>query len=366
MKASAIYIAILLLLSLVLLSLPFVHVPITSSARGIIRASDENTAIISLASGAVVASKLLRNNQAVQKGDTLLVITSAGIRSKKSSQNLLVNEQQAQVADLNNLLIGRHEQLRTAQYKQELFALQGQMATYETQLQHAKRDLERNSQLFERRVISHAEYDKSKYAYEELQQQLKLIKEQQMAIWQGKKKELEQRLLAMQGDLMELDIAQENYIIRASASGRLTNFKGVPVGTNLLQGQHIADISPDENLLAECMLSPKDIGFIRLHQAVKLQMDTYNYNQWGMLDAEVIDIDYNVVVNEQTGASYFKVRCKLKENYLSLNNNYKVQIAKGSSFTARFYLLERTLWQLIFDRADDWFNPALINPETHK
>jgi len=49
----------------------------------------------------------------------------------------------------------------------------------------------------------------------------------------------------------------------------------------------------------------------------------------------------------------------LKQTYLTLNNGYKAEIGKGSSFSARFHLLERSLWQLIFDRADDWFNPAL-------
>lgn len=365
MKASAIYIAILLFLLAVLVALPFVHVPISSSARGVVRAADENTSIISMITGTVLKSTLQRNNQAVVKGDTLLLIKAAGIMNKQSNQHRLFNEQQAEVSDLNHLLSARYDQVRTAQYKQELFTLQGKLAEVESQLQLAARELDRNSQLFERRVISQSEFDKSKYAHEQLKQQLKVVSEQQLVLWQSKKKELEQRLLTMQGDLEGLSIEQDNYIIRAPVTGRLTNFKGIAEGTNLVQGQHIADVSPEDNLIAECLVAPKDIGFIRMNQDVKLQVDTYNYNQWGMLDATVIDIDHNVLVNEQTGASYFKVRCKLKQDYLSLSNGFKMQVVKGSSFTARFYLLDRTLWQLIFDRADDWFNPALINQETN-
>ena len=42
-------------------------------------------------------------------------------------------------------------------------------------------------------------------------------------------------------------------------------------------------------------------------------------------------------------------------------NSYKGKIGKGMTLTARFYLLDRTLWQLLFDRVDDWFNPNLKN-----
>ena len=111
--------------------------------------------------------------------------------------------------------------------------------------------------------------------------------------------------------------------------------------------------------MAECMVSPKDIGFIKKNQKVKFQIDAYNYNQWGLLEGKVVDIDQNITVNQQTGEAYFKVRCVMDKNYLQLKNGYKGQIGKGMTLTARFYLLDRTLWQLLFDRVDDWFNPNL-------
>ena len=72
-----------------------------------------------------------------------------------------------------------------------------------------------------------------------------------------------------------------------------------------------------------------------------------------------MDIDQNITVNQQTGDAYFKARCIMDKNYLQLKNGYKGQIGKGMTLTARFYLLGRTLWQLLFDRVDDWFNPNL-------
>ena len=137
----------------------------------------------------------------------------------------------------------------------------------------------------------------------------------------------------------------------------MINFTGIQKGSFLTQGQVLGEISPEQNLTVECTVLPKDIGFIHKGQKVKFQIDTYNYNQWGLLTGEAVDIDQNITINSQTGEAYFKVRCIMDNNYLQLKNGYKGNIGKGMTLTGRFHLIDRTLWQLLFDRVDDWFNP---------
>ncbi len=71
------------------------------------------------------------------------------------------------------------------------------------------------------------------------------------------------------------------------------------------------------------------------------------------------DVDQNITVNQQTGESYFKVGGQMDKNYLQLKNGFGGNIGKGMTFTTRFHLIHRTLWQLLFDRVDDWFNRNL-------
>ena len=56
----------------------------------------------------------------------------------------------------------------------------------------------------------------------------------------------------------------------------------------------------------------------------------------------------------------FRVRCAVKENTLQLKNGYKGMLQKGLTYTARFYLTRRTLWQLLFDKLDNWLNPKTV------
>ena len=76
-------------------------------------------------------------------------------------------------------------------------------------------------------------------------------------------------------------------MIIAPITGTITQYKGVRLGNFLSQGQAVATISSEQNLIAECLVSPKDIGFIYPSQNVRFQIDTYNYNQWGLLNGSV-------------------------------------------------------------------------------
>jgi HlyD family secretion protein len=43
---------------------------------------------------------------------------------------------------------------------------------------------------------------------------------------------------------------------------------------------------------------------------------------------------------------------------LKLKNGYKREIGKGMTLNARFEITERTLYELLYDKMDDWLNPG--------
>ncbi|WP_164112805.1 MULTISPECIES: HlyD family secretion protein [Sphingobacterium] len=360
-KTIIIYQILLLGIALAVVALPLIKVPISVSARGTVRPNQENTKIISLVSGRIIKSALYTNNQLVHQGDTLLIITSETLHSKKDYQQQMRQDYESQLRDLKSLVNHTPQAVQTGLYQLEWSALQQRLSEIQTQITLAKKELDRNSTLYQDGVISLAEYEKTLYQHEQLQGQRNALREQQFATWQSKKRELEQQLISLSSDVATLDIEADNYIVKAPVTGRITNLQGFQSGNHLMQGQHLADISVEDALVAECLVPTSAIGYIQTGQAVKFQIDTYHYNQWGMLDGEVLDINNNLMTNEQTGESYFVVRCKLAQHHLSLKNGYRGQVGKGNTYTARFYLTDRTLWQLLFDKVDDWFNPNLKN-----
>nr|WP_271591098.1 HlyD family efflux transporter periplasmic adaptor subunit [Bradyrhizobium sp. CCBAU 65884] len=61
--------------------------------------------------------------------------------------------------------------------------------------------------------------------------------------------------------------------------------------------------------MAEIYVSPKDIGFVQMGQAVRLQVDVFNHNQWGGIDAKVLNVAQDFIVLDKR--LVFKVRCAL-------------------------------------------------------
>ena len=356
-----IYKIILFLTILIFISFYFIRLPISSSSRGIIRSQTENTKIVSVVGGRVIENNLKKNNQEIKQGEKLLVITAEQLDTQKSLQNSQSSDYSVQLQDLHKLTRGQYGGLQTGQYQRELSAMQEKIAQVQTQLSLAKKDYDRANLLYNQGVIPKSEYDKFYHTYQGLQSQVSGIREQQLAQWQAQKRDVERQIRALVAEVQRINQEQKNYIITAPISGRLVNFSGIQKGNFIIQGQNIGEISPEESLVAECLVSPKDIGFIKIGQNVKFQVDTYNYNQWGLVEGKVKEIDQNITVNQQSGDAYFRVLCTMDKNFLQLKNGYKGQIGKGMTLTARFHLTDRTLWQLLFDRVDDWFNPNLKN-----
>lgn len=75
-----------------------------------------------------------------------------------------------------------------------------------------------------------------------------------------------------------------------------------------------------------------------------------------MATGHIIDIGRDIEFIENT--SVFKVQCHINEKALTLKNGFEGKIKKGMTLNAQFKLAERTLFDLLYDKVDDWVNPS--------
>lgn len=87
----------------------------------------------------------------------------------------------------------------------------------------------------------------------------------------------------------------------------------------------------------------------------RFQIDAFNYNEWGIITGEIIEISNDIIVTD--GQPLFKIRCSLDKKSLRLKNGYVGKVKKGMTLSARFSITERSLFQLLYDNVDDWLNP---------
>lgn len=225
-------------------------------------------------------------------------------------------------------------------------------------LNQAKKEYQVSKALFEKGVESKFDFEQIESKYQSEQSLLSSFKQEQINTWQAEKTRIEYENRNLKSEVLQLNKRKTQYYITAPVSGNIVQYTGLKAGNFLSPSQTIALITSGDSLLVECYVTPNDIGYIHKGQKVKFQIDAYDYQQWGLLDGEVIDIISDVTQIENH--TFFKVRCSLNKDYLELSNGYKGIIKKGMSLTGRFFLTKRSLAQLLFDKIDDWMNPKII------
>jgi HlyD family secretion protein len=341
-----------------LLVLPFVKVAISLQSPAIIRPASEISTIRSPVSGRLQAS-FAHENQHVKKGEVLYVLESDVLTQREDYLTTRMTETREVVADIRALLTSQPSFVNTPLLQQGWASYRQKLAELTTRCNKAKADYDRNLTLHRERVIADAEFEVFQFEYTKAQHDRELFIQNQRSQWQGDLRTFEKEVLDLQNELSKLEHDKENLIIKAPIAGSLQNLAGVYPGSTVSQNHELAQLSPDTTLIVEVFVNPNDIGLLRTGMPVLFQVDAFHYNQWGLASGQVVEISNDVYINQEKPV--FKVTCGIHQQYLQLKNGYKGYLKKGMTLQARFSIAERTLWQLLYDKADDWLNP---NQET--
>ena len=357
-KSISIYLVLVLALILFLFLLPVIKIVISSQSRSIIRSKTDNVPVTAIVSGRI-SCLAIKNNAVVNKGDTLIKIAKESLLTEKQTQNTLSGDTQMLLKDMVNLLANRVSYLKTAIAKEESYQYQARKNELQSKIAQTQINFNRSKILFDKGIIASAEHEKQLYELRFAQQALQSFVSQQKSTWENQKRDLEERVKNIDGSISKIKVEENNYVVLAPISGTIESFSGLQVGSFLNASQPIATISAVDQLIVESMVSPNDIGLIYKNQKVKFQIDAFNYNQWGLLEGKVIDIDRNITI--QGDQAFFKVRCSLNSIEMKLLSGYKTKVSKGMTLTSRYIITTRSLFDLLFDKMDDWLNPKQIS-----
>jgi multidrug resistance efflux pump len=353
----SIYVVVVVAVVVMLGLLPVIKVDISSQSRGMVRSKTDNVPITSLVSGKITHI-YLKNNAFVKQNDTLFIVAKDVLDSEKQWQDTLSISVSLLLADVTNLLKNKPALLKTTTIKEDYYKFQAQKNELQSKVSLAQINYNRHKTLFDKGVIAKAEYEKFAYELRFASQALQSYINQQKATWENQRQQLEDRIKNHQGNISKLETEAKNYVVLAPSSGTIENFVGLQMGSFINASQPIATLSPEDNLIVENTVSPNDIGLLHVNQSVKFQLDAFNYNQWGLLEGKIIDIDKNITITENQ--AFFKVRCSVNNKNLQLKSGYKTSIAKGMTLTTRYIITRRSLYDLLFDKVDDWLNPKII------
>ncbi len=359
-RTQVVYSATILFIIAAFAVLPFIYTTVSVRGGGSLQSNIERTELLAPVAGKITLINLT-DNKKIKKGQLLLNIdptipqtqsvmvdkSSGALRALLNDALLLLKQ-----ADLSN---AGQPALQTGLYAASWQQYAEQIENAINTREQAYKIYKRYEVLFGKKVVTEAEYEQYKFNYDQALSDFKMVAKKYKTQWQTEANQYKKELRDLSSQKVQLNEQEKLYHLTARISGTVQNLSGLQLGSFISANQKIGEISPDSALLAICYVKPSDIGLIKTGQIVRFQVDAFNYNQWGLLAGTVTDISDDIILLNQN--PYFKVKCKLNKDYLELKNGYKGQVKKGMTFNAHFTIAKRNLYQLLYDKVDDWLNP---------
>jgi membrane fusion protein, peptide pheromone/bacteriocin exporter len=355
-----IYSTILVSLFISFLLLFIVKSDVTVHAGGAIKALTEKSDIKVPAEG-IIDSLFIKENDYVKEGQPLLKIRAATLEQKNTALLGQHKDLRDRIHDLELLVSGKATNLLSPLYIQQYGYYRQKISEASGRYNLAAKNFDRYAFLYKSDAVSQMEYDKAIFDKNTAATEVNLVRQQQQSLWQAELNSLNNQLKDLSAQLAINEENKSQYLVKAQVSGTIQDLKGVQPGSFVAAGEALAVISPDSGLIAETYVLPKDIGFIKAGNPVRMQVDAFNYNSWGTIDGVVEAVSGDVFVSGQQ--PFFKVRCRLSKTTLQLKNGYTGQVKKGMTVQASFKIARRTLFQLLYDQTHDWLNS---NSSTHE
>ncbi len=360
-KSQLIYSSVLAAIVVAIIAAIFIKVDVSVNVSGIVRPVIEKTDLRSL-TGATIAQVLAKEGQPVKEGQVLMYLQQDITNSKLDQASYELNKRQTYQHDLELLARGSGHLVRSGQYKQQYLSFQAAMTEQRSIVDRLKSDFIMYSKLYDDKIVARKEWLEKKYAYEQARAVYQSRIAEQNARWQQELEQVRREANQFHEGRNQLQKEKDLLVIRAPVSGTLQQFNGRYAGGSVQAGEVLGHISPDSGLVAECYVSPGDIGYIQTGMPVKFQVDAFNYNSWGILQGKVIAVDNDfIIVNDRP---VFKVKCSFNNTMLQLSNGVQGFLKKGMTMQCRFLLARRRLLPLLYERADSWLNPN-ASPHQH-
>jgi multidrug efflux pump subunit AcrA (membrane-fusion protein) len=103
----------------------------------------------------------------------------------------------------------------------------------------------------------------------------------------------------------------------APIDGIVKSLPSTRAGVVIQPGGVVAEIVPTgETLIVEAMVSPRDIGFVRVGQPTLVKVDSFDYSRFGAVDGSVKRVSPESDKMPQTGAPFYKVEIALSKEYV--------------------------------------------------
>lgn len=149
-------------------------------------------------------------------------------------------------------------------------------------------------------------------------------------------------------------IQKDKSKIIAETTGVIFMEKELNVGSYLSEGTKIGNIIPDNKLglYAEIYVENADIGQLKIGQKINFEVSAFDSSKYGNFTGNIIKISRDVIINEQTGKSYYIVEAKLDDSSRTDRFGNQANLMNGMAAQAKIITDEQSVLEYFLRKLD--------------
>lgn len=146
------------------------------------------------------------------------------------------------------------------------------------------------------------------------------------------------------------DIDEDNNLrLRAPMDGIVTKLLIEQTGINVVDKAPILILAPEHSRkILEVMILERDRAFLRVGMKVKVKVNAFSYQRYGMLNGELEYISPSTSGDPQSKQDYYTARVGLDKDYFTVNGE-KTPIRYGMKADAEITVRERRIIDMVLD-----------------
>lgn len=179
-------------------------------------------------------------------------------------------------------------------------------------------------------------------AESEVREQVNLHKAQSSGTLLTEITELQRQIASLEEEFTKASDINAKRILYAPVAGRVQELAVNTVGGVVTEAQQLMLVVPDkEQLEVEVFLENNDIGFVRERMSAEIKIHTFPFTKYGVIDAEVINVSEDAIVDEKRGLIY-RMQLRMAKNTLWVEGK-EVKLQPGMAVTAEVRTGERRI-----------------------
>jgi HlyD family secretion protein len=165
----------------------------------------------------------------------------------------------------------------------------------------------------------------------------------------------QEELTNVQGQLEQARKQKQMETIQSPFAGTIYRVKATrgPIQA----GEELLSILPEgEDLLLEVKVLNRDIGFIREGMKAKVKMTTFPFQEFGIIDGEVVQVSPNAIIDKEMGL-VFPTRVKLKKHSVTVRGQ-EVAFTPGMAASGEIITRKKSVLTFIMEPVSRRFSEA--------